>query len=88
MIEEYDDKMIRCPRIGGDVNFRFCRFENNMIPCRWITGCWNMRMDIDTFLKDHYSEEELNKIFIPPKPKMQSLIEMVEKTKKRGKEGI
>lgn len=85
MVEKYDDKTIRCPRIGGDVNFKFCRFENNLIPCRWIIGCWNGRIDINTFLKDHYSEKELNQIFVPPKPKMQSLIEMVEKAKKSKK---
>ena len=82
MIEQHDEKTIRCPRVGGDVNFRFCRFENNMLPCRWIAGCWQTQMDINTFLQDHYSKEELDQIFTPPKPKIESLVNLIEKAKK------
>jgi len=82
LIEQHDDKTIRCPRVGGDVNFRFCRFENNMLPCRWIVGCWKMYMDINKFLEDHYSKEESDRIFASPKPKIQSLVGLIEKAKK------
>jgi hypothetical protein len=86
LIEQYDEKTIRCPRVGGDVNFRFCRFENNMLPCRWIVGCWKGRVDIDTFLEENYPKEELQRIFVPPRPKMESLVELVEEAKKVKKE--
>ncbi len=85
MLEQHDDKTIRCPRVGGEVNFRYCRFENNMLPCRWIVGCWEMRMDINTFLADHYSKEELDKIFVPPRPKIESLVDLIEKASKLKK---
>jgi hypothetical protein len=81
MIEEYDEKIIRCPRIGGDVNFIFCRTENNFLPCRWIVGCWQTQLDIQKFFDEHYSEEEQKKSFISPKPKLASLVEMIEKVK-------
>ena len=82
MIDQHDDKTIRCPRIGGEVNFRFCRFENNLLPCRFIIGCWQMQMDVNRLLEDHYSEEELARIFVPPRPKIESLLELIEKSKK------
>jgi hypothetical protein len=82
VIEEHDDKWLRCPRVGGEVNFKFCRSENNMLPCRWIVGCWQARIDINTFLKDHYSKEELAQVFTPPKPKIESLMGLVDKAKK------
>jgi len=81
-MDQYDDKTIRCPRVGGEVNFRFCRFENNMLPCRWIVGCWEMRMDMNKFMTDHYSKEEMDRIFTPPRPKIESLLNLVEKAKK------
>jgi hypothetical protein len=81
-MDQYDDKTIRCPRVGGEVNFRFCRFENNMLPCRWIVGCWEMRVDMNKFMTDHYSKEEMDRIFTPPKPKIESLLNLVEKAKK------
>jgi hypothetical protein len=81
-MDQYDDKTIRCPRVGGEVNFRFCRFENNMLPCRWIVGCWEMRVDMNKFMTDHYSKEEMDLIFTPPKPKIESLLNLVEDAKK------
>ena len=81
MIEQYDSKMIRCPRVGGDVNFKFCRSENNLLPCRWVVGCWQMRIEISQFLEVHFSKEELDRVFAPPKPKMESLVELIEKAR-------
>jgi hypothetical protein len=82
MMDEYDDKTIRCPRVGGEVNFKFCRFENNLLPCRFIIGCWQTQIDIEGFVSAHYSNEELSHIFAPPKPKLESLVSMIEKAKK------
>jgi hypothetical protein len=82
VIEQYDDQTIRCPRVGGDVNFRFCRTENYMLPCRWIVGCWQAYMDINRFIEKHYSKEDMNRIFTPPKPKIESLVNLIEKAKK------
>ena len=86
MIEQYDDKTVRCPRVGGDVNFKFCRSENNMLPCRWVVGCWQTRIRVDKFLDEHYSKEELARTFLPPKPKIESLLELMERAKNVKKE--
>jgi hypothetical protein len=87
VIEQHDDKQMRCPRVGGEVTFRFCRFENNMLPCRFIAGCWQMRLDINEFLTEHYTEEELNRIFAPPRPKVETLVELIEKAQRVKQEG-
>lgn len=86
MIEQHDDKMIRCPRIGGHVIFKLCRSENKLLPCGWIVGCWQEQMNINEFLDEHFSKEELDRVFVPPKPKMESLAEMIEKAKKVKRE--
>ncbi|MFC1533958.1 hypothetical protein ACFL7M_11405 [Thermodesulfobacteriota bacterium] len=85
MIEQYDDKTIRCPRIGGDVNFMFCRSENNMLPCRFLVGCWQRRLNVKEFLDEHYAKEDLARVFVPPKPKIESLMEMINEVKKGEK---
>jgi hypothetical protein len=82
VIEEHDDKTIRCPKLGHEVNFKYCRVMNNRLPCGLIVGCWQTQMDIGQFLDDHYSEEELAQVLLPPKSKMESLMELVEKAKK------
>jgi hypothetical protein len=82
LLEDYDYEMIRCPRVGGEVSFKFCRSENNLLPCRWIIGCWQARIDIKSFLDEHFTLDDQDRIFVPPKPKLQSLVEMIEKVKK------
>jgi len=39
-------------------------------------------MDIAAFLEEHYTQDELNSIFTPPKPKVESLMGLMEKAKK------
>lgn len=85
-IEQHDEKMIRCPRVGGEVNFKFCRSESNLLPCRWVVDCWQTRLDIHSFLEDHFSKEELMRVFAPPGPKMESLVGLIEKAKAARKE--
>lgn len=51
-----------------------------------MVGCWQERMEIQTFLEDQYTKEELEQIFIPPKPKIESLVNLVEKAKKAKKQ--
>jgi len=81
-MKEHNDRIIRCPKLGDEVNFKYCRVVNNQLPCGWIVGCWRMRMDINHFLASHYSMEQLDQIFAPPKPKIQTLLELIEQSKK------
>jgi hypothetical protein len=34
-------------------------------------------------LSEHFSKEELDKVFVPPKPKLESLVATMEKAKQR-----
>ena len=43
-------------------------------------------MDIETLVQEHYSEEELERIFTPPKPKVESLVGLMEKVQKQKQE--
>jgi hypothetical protein len=45
-------------------------------------------MDINNFLAEHYSEEELDRIFVPPKPKMDSLVDLMEKVRREKNEDV
>jgi hypothetical protein len=56
-----------------------------MLPCRFIVGCWQGQMDIEAFLDEQYSAEELDSIFTPPRPKMETLVDLMEKAKKTKK---
>jgi hypothetical protein len=89
MIAEHDSLITRCPQLGGDVPFHYCRTVNEELPCRRIMVCWEFRIDISKFLGEHYSVEEVQRALAPPTgTRLETLLELVEKAKrvKEGKE--
>jgi len=75
----------RCPRLGGQVTFHYCRqCGDNDLPCWKAIDCWWEYFDIMTFFKKNLSEDQFNQLVtLRPKPKVTSLIEMIEQAKKR-----
>ncbi len=88
MIEEYDEHIIRCPMLGGEVPFRYCRTLNDELPCRKIIICWEFRIEISKFLGEHYSIDQIEKALAPPtKTRLETILELIEKAKKGKEEG-
>jgi len=65
--------------LGHTLSFRYCRTMNTGLPCHNILNCWFERFDIETFIAENYSEEELQDIFKPPKMKIATMVEVVAK---------
>jgi hypothetical protein len=78
-----DEFLIRCPRLGHQINFSYCRIENNGLPCFKTLDCWYQHFEVESFLKSELSEQEWKNIFEKQtQPKMLSLLEMIEQAKK------
>lgn len=60
----YDSLIIRCPSLGGEVPFRYCRNMNEGFPCRRLPVCWSEKIDIFGFIKRFYSTEEIDRFFV------------------------
>ena len=87
MIDQYDDLKIRCPMLGHPLNFSYCRSTDKDRPCRNIFHCWYQRLPVQQFVQTHFPAGTIEKLAAPPKPKMLSLLELIEKaqaTKKNG----
>jgi hypothetical protein len=78
-VDQHDAKTIYCRMLGHEVPFAYCRQGASSLPCRKIFDCWFQTFDIESFMKDHFSEQEIQAILAPPKPKMTSLIELIQK---------
>ena len=88
MIEEYDALILRCPQLGGEVPFKYCRTLNEDLPCRRIVVCWEFRLEIAKFLGEHYSIDQIEHALAPPiKSRIETILELVEKAKKIKEEG-
>jgi len=88
MITDYDHLEIRCPMLGHLLKFSYCRTTDGNTPCRSIFNCWFQRIPVQQFIQDNFPKGTVEKITAPPKPKMQSLLELIEKAKNTKKNGI
>ena len=57
-LEAHDHLALRCPRLGGEVNFGYCRQAGAPF-CVSLIACWAVRLDIGQFLADHYTAQEI-----------------------------
>ena len=80
--DEQDVRNIRCRMLGHEVPFSYCRTcGQNNIPCRKIFDCWYETFDVDTFMREHYSPEQLQAILSPPTTKVASLVDLIDKAR-------
>lgn len=82
-----EDFKIRCPRLGDQISFSYCQRENNGQPCFKTLDCWHIYFNVEDYFRDKIPEEEWEKVFgKPSKPKVLSLIDLIEQAQKRKKE--
>lgn len=82
-----DDYQIRCPRLGHQISFSYCRFENKGRPCFKTLDCWYEHFLVEEHMRQELNADEWDQVFGgPPKPKMLSLVELIEQAKKSRKE--
>ncbi|MBU2498934.1 MAG: hypothetical protein KKE57_08545 [Proteobacteria bacterium] len=81
-----EDCMIRCPRLGHQITFSYCRSESMGLPCFKILDCWFDQFLVEEYLRKELKPEEWDKVFKRPrKPKVLSLVELIEEAKRSGK---
>ena len=74
----------RCPRLGGPVTFKYCREHAGAdLPCWKVFDCWWETFDVNTYFKQQLSEADFQTLVnMKPKPKVVSLVELIEQTRK------
>ncbi len=85
-ITQNDQRVRRCPMLGHEVPFSYCRAPASPLPCRRIFDCWWETFDIEGFVHAHYSEQEIAAIRAPRKDKLVSLVELIRKAQRASGE--
>ena len=85
MNTKHNKRTRRCPRLGHDVSFAYCREPGEKTPCFKMLDCWWEIFDIKAYMQENYPEEVLQKLAAPPKPKTTSLLEMIKEAQDRIK---
>ncbi len=70
----YDKMEVYCRMLGNDVPFRYCRTGATGSMCRRIRDCWFERLDIDAYLSECFTCEELAGVFAEAPGKMERII--------------
>ena len=85
MAEQKNPLERRCPRLGGPVPFSYCKKgDGHQQPCFKIVDCWWETFDVVRYLKDNLPEDQFDRLMeARPKPKIASLVELIEQAKKR-----
>ena len=82
-----ENDRIRCPRLGHQVPFSYCRTENKGLPCFKTLDCWYELFLVEEFLRKALSPDEWKRTFERPKTtKLLSLVELIQRAKKRQEE--
>ena len=82
-IDAYDEMVNpRCPRLGQEITFRYCRNENQGLPCRKIVFCWGHRFDVLGHLRVHFDADVIESLGEPPPDKRRSLADLIKRARK------
>jgi hypothetical protein len=84
MDKQYDEKVTYCRKLGHHLAFKYCRGEREGLPCSKILDCWFQIIPVEKFIRDNYSEAGLASLAAPSRPRMMTLIDLIERAKKRG----
>lgn len=82
-IYKHDEKKIRCPRLGHPVTFQYCRTVQDNLPCRRVLDCWHEIFDVRAYIQGFYSEDEIDMFLAPPEPKINQILELINKARAR-----
>jgi len=77
----------RCPRLGGEVSFQYCReTDPDGSACWKILDCWWETFDVARYLQDTMDAESFERLTRPRAPrKISQLIQAVDASQKRLK---
>ncbi len=84
-IDQHDDKKIYCKMLGHHLTFAYCRQGASAQPCQKIFDCWFQMFDVEKFMTEHFTQEQLKSFLAPPKSKTTSLIELIRQAQDNAK---
>ena len=83
-ITDHDSRVRRCPMLGHEVPFSYCRQPAADLPCRKVFDCWWETFDVEDFIPRHFTPEQIERIALPRPDKLASLVELIERARKDG----
>lgn len=81
-MNKYDKAEIRCPKLGCEITFAYCKKEQGDLPCTRIIRCWQQYFPVKQYLKEIMSNADQERFHAArPKGRIASIFETVERIK-------
>ena len=82
-MNRYDELMTRCPRLGSEITFAYCRIEQGHLPCSRLIACWSPSIPVAAWLDEMLSPGQLEQFTgSSGKDRLTVLFEIVESLSK------
>ena len=69
--------------LGHDIAFAYCRAPGRDLPCRKVFDCWFETFDVQGFIREHYTTEQIERILAPRQDKAATLVELIQRARQR-----
>jgi hypothetical protein len=89
-VNQFDKMEIRCPRLGHELTFAYCRREGGDLPCPRAMQCWEPLFPVGEHLREILTPGEWERFVAQaPQDKRVSLFDLIERARTRvgGKDG-
>ena len=86
-IDAHDHRRRRCPMLGHEVPFSYCRVPGRDLPCSRIFDCWWETFDVEGFIRSHFSEADVARITAPRPEKTSTIVELIERARRAKESG-
>jgi len=80
----YDGLGRRCPKLGHEVTFEYCRSEGDDLPCKTVLSCWWDKFDVPRYLNTHLDAEQMARLQQPKPDKLTSLVDLIDQARQRA----
>ena len=82
--EAFDHLELRCPQLGGEVTFGYCRKLQEGLPCNRALVCWELKFPVIDYFRLVLKDETFERIFATPsKSRVEKFLDTVDQAKKR-----
>lgn len=79
----FDGLETRCPRLGGEVPFKYCLHVAKGLPCSRALICWELLFPVAEYMKRVLTEEEWRQAFEEPgDTRMETILKVADQARK------
>jgi hypothetical protein len=79
----FDHVAIRCPKLGSEVTFGYCRTVASELPCERALGCFEGQLPVEPYFRRVLHEQTYERCFrSPPPDRYGALLDTVDKAKR------